>query len=63
LAWLVFHAPFAVVFACMYTDDIVRIGLIIWYMNSGKWVKPVTEEGRAALPAFKKLLSKAAERA
>jgi putative MATE family efflux protein len=56
LAGLTFHAPFAVVFACMYSDDIVRICLIVWYMNSGKWVKPVTEEGRAALPAFRNML-------
>jgi Na+-driven multidrug efflux pump len=58
LAGIVFHAPFAVVFACMYTDDIIRIALIVRYMNSGKWVKPVTDVGRDALPEFKKLLRK-----
>lgn len=58
LAGLVFKLPFAVVFICMYMDDFVRVGLVIWYMRAGKWVKPVTEEGKRAIPAFRELLSK-----
>ena len=56
LSGLVFKLPFVVVFACMYMDDYVRNWLILRYMNSGKWVKPVTETGRAALPDFHLLL-------
>lgn len=59
LTGLVFKLPFIVVFFCMYMDDYVRTGLVLWYMNTGKWVKPVTQEGRAALPAFHALLEQA----
>jgi putative MATE family efflux protein len=50
------NAPFLVVFGLIYLDEFIRIGILLWYMNSGKWVKPVTEKGRAELPAFKKML-------
>lgn len=52
LAGMAFHAPFIVVFMCMYADDFVRLPIVLRHMASGKWLKPVTPEGRAALPAF-----------
>jgi hypothetical protein len=36
----------------LYLDEFIRLGIIVWYMNSGKWIKPVTEEGRKTLGAF-----------
>ena len=52
LSGLVLHAPFFVIFACCYIDEPIRFVLMQIHMYSGKWVRPVTEVGRAALPAF-----------
>lgn len=52
LTGLVFKAPFLVVFACCYIDEPIRFCMMQWHMYTGKWVRPVTEQGRAALPAF-----------
>lgn len=52
LSGLVFKAPFLVVFACCYIDEPIRFILMQRHMYSAKWIKPVTEAGEAALPAF-----------
>ena len=52
LSGLVFKAPFFVVFALCYVDEPIRFVLMQRHMYSGRWVRPVTEQGRAALPAF-----------
>lgn len=52
LAGIVFKWPFIAVFALMYLDDFARIGIIVRNVWSGRWIKPVTEEGRRTLPAF-----------
>lgn len=52
LSGLVFKAPFLVVFACCYIDEPIRFVLMQRHMYSGKWVRPVTDVGKAALPAF-----------
>jgi Na+-driven multidrug efflux pump len=56
LSGLVFRLPFLAVFFMFYLDEFIRIGVILWYMNSGKWVKPVTAAGQEALPEFRKKL-------
>lgn len=53
LSGFVFKAPFLVIFACCYIDEPVRLILMQRHMYSGKWVRPVTEAGQAALPAFR----------
>lgn len=50
---LVLHAPFLVIFACCFVDEPVRLILMQRHMYSGRWVKPVTPAGKAALPAFR----------
>ena len=50
---LVLHAPFLVIFACCFVDEPVRFILMQRHMYSGRWVKPVTPAGKAALPAFR----------
>ncbi len=50
----VFHAPFLLVFAMCYVDEPIRYVLMQVHMYSGKWIKPVTPEGKAGLEAFKK---------
>ena len=53
LSGQVWGAPFLVVFACCYIDEPIRFVLMQIHLYSGKWIKPVTPEGRAALPAFR----------
>ncbi len=49
-------APVLVVFACCYCDEPIRFVLMQIHMHSGKWIKPVTELGRAALEDFRRRL-------
>jgi putative MATE family efflux protein len=58
ISGIVFNLPFPVVFAVTYLDEVLRLCLILWYLNSGKWIKPVTGRGREKLPAFRKMLAK-----
>ena len=53
LTGLVWKAPFLLIFVCCYIDEPIRFVLMQVHMYTGKWVRPVTELGRAALPAFR----------
>ena len=53
LSGIRFGAPILVVIACCYCDEPIRFVLMQIHMHSGKWIRPVTDEGRAALPAFR----------
>ncbi len=57
IAGMVLHLPFLAVFSFLYTDELIRLVFELWYTRSGKWIKPVTDLGRAALPEFKEALS------
>ncbi len=48
--WL--KAPFLVIFACCYIDEPIRFVLMQRHMFSGKWIRPVTPEGLAAMDRF-----------
>ena len=52
LSGIVFRIDFLLVFALCYVDEPVRFVLMQRHMYSGRWIKPVTPEGRAALPGF-----------
>lgn len=52
IAGMILKLPFLAVFAFVYTDEILRLIFEIRYTRSGKWVKPVTEMGRATLEKF-----------
>ena len=52
LSGLVFKASFLVIFACCYIYEPIRFVLMQRHMYSGKWIRPVTEEGKAALDRF-----------
>lgn len=54
LAGMRLALPFLAVFAVMFLDDLVRIPVMVRHLRSGKWIKPVTSEGREALPAFRR---------
>ena len=47
-----FGSPLALVFACCYIDEPVRYAFMQVHLYSGKWIRPVTPQGREALPAF-----------
>lgn len=54
---LVLNAPFLVTFALCYIDEPIRYVIMQRHMYSGKWIRPVTELGRAALPEFRAWLN------
>ena len=60
LSGIRFGAPILVVITCVYCDEPIRFVLMQIHMYSGKWIKPVTDEGRAALAAFRAKRKKAA---
>lgn len=49
LCGLYLRLPFLGVFFMIYLDEFIRLGIILWYMRSGRWVKPVTHAGRERL--------------
>lgn len=53
---MVLKLPFLFVFAFVYLDEPIRLVLELRYTLSGKWVKPVTEAGKATLAEFKEEL-------
>lgn len=55
-AGMILHLPFLAVFSFLYTDELIRLVFELWYTKSGKWIKPVTETGKAALPEFHDML-------
>lgn len=57
IANCVFHAPFLLVFALCYSDEPIRFILMQIHMYSGKWIKPVTDEGKKKLESFRQELS------
>ena len=52
LTGLVLQLPFFAVFTFCYIDEPIRLVLMQRHLYSGKWIKPVTPEGMAAVPAF-----------
>ena len=53
LSGMVWHWDFLLVFACCYIDEPIRFVMMQVHLYSGKWIQPVTPEGKAALPAFR----------
>ena len=56
IAGMVLKLPFLGVFAFVYTDEIIRLLVETRYTASGRWIKPVTEQGTRALPEFREWL-------
>ena len=53
VAGLVWKLPILAVFALCYIDEPIRFVLMQRHMYSGRWIRPVTQEGMAALEAFR----------
>lgn len=47
------HSPYWVIFLCCYVDEPIRYIIMHIHLYSGKWIRPVTEQGIAALPTFR----------
>ncbi len=52
LSGLVFKANVFLVFALCYVDEPIRLIIMQKHMYSGKWIKPVTEQGKKAVTEF-----------
>ena len=57
IAGMVLHLPFLAVFAFLYTDELIRLVFELWYTRTGKWIKPVTPEGKAGVEEFRRELA------
>lgn len=53
VAGLVWKLPFLFVFLAAYIDDPVRLVIMLRHCWSGKWIRPVTQEGLATVSAFR----------
>ncbi|MBR6790623.1 MAG: MATE family efflux transporter [Oscillospiraceae bacterium] len=53
IAGMILHLPFLAVFSFLYTDEIIRLIVELWYTKSGRWVKPVTDEGKKTIEEFR----------
>ncbi len=49
---MVLKLPYLLVFACCYIDEPIRVCMMLHHLRSGKWIRPVTPEGKEALPQF-----------
>jgi Na+-driven multidrug efflux pump len=49
-----FHAPFLLVFLLCYVDEPIRYIIMQRHMYSGKWIKPVSDTGKATIGEFRK---------
>lgn len=49
----VLHAPFKVVFLMVYSDELIRYFIMQRRLYSGKWIRPVSEAGKATIEAFR----------
>ena len=58
LAGMVWNLPFLLVFSFVYTDELIRLVILGKYMIQGKWIKPVTPQGKAALDEFRNKMKK-----
>jgi len=58
LTGFVWCSPYWLVFICCYIDEPIRYILMQRHLYSGRWIKPVTEQGKAALPEFRRSFEK-----
>ncbi|MBP5152354.1 MAG: MATE family efflux transporter [Lachnospiraceae bacterium] len=60
LGGMVFKLPTLIVFALCYIDEIIRYVMMQVHLWSGKWIKPVTPEGKRGLEAWRAARSRSA---
>ena len=62
VAGFILHWPFLAVFFMLFLDEFIRLGIFLWYINSGRWVKPVTVIGKERMTEFWARFAPLAER-
>ena len=60
---MILKLPTLLVFACCYIDEPIRYVLMQIHLYRGKWIKPVTPEGKAAMVGWKPQLHRGNGRA
>lgn len=55
LTGFVWKAPYWVIFLCCYIDEPIRYFLMQRHLYSGRWIKPVTDMGKAALEEWNRI--------
>ena len=53
IAGLKFKVSIYVLFPLVYCDELIRFVIMLIHLHSGKWVRPVTDYGKAVLPEFR----------
>lgn len=53
LAGLKFKVSIYILFPLVYCDEIIRFVIMLIHLHSGKWIRPVTEQGKSVLPEFR----------
>ena len=53
LTGFVLKLPYWAIFLCCYIDEPIRYVLMQIHLYSSRWIRPVTEQGEAALPSFR----------
>lgn len=53
LAGLKFKVSIYILFPLVYCDEIIRFVIMLIHLHSGKWIRPVTDQGRSVLPEFR----------
>ncbi len=51
----IFHVPFLLLFALCYIDEPIRFVIMQRHMYSAKWIRPVSEEGKKTIDAFRRI--------
>lgn len=54
LSGFVFRLPYWVVFLCCYIDEPIRYVVMQRHLYSAKWIRPVTDAGKAGLERFRR---------
>ena len=49
---------FSAYISFVYTDELIRLAAMLPYMRRGKWIKPMTEQGRANLDEFREMMKR-----
>jgi len=54
IAGLKLHVSIYVLFPLVYCDEVIRFIIMTRHLHSGRFIRPVTDLGKAALPEFRK---------
>lgn len=53
IAGLRLHVSIYVLFPLVYCDEVIRFVIMVMHLRSGRWIRPVTDRGKAVLAQFR----------